>query len=271
MNDDAVKLRTPRESTGGIRTIELLVLAACTFVVVGGFIAFCKIVWPEWSLWSWFDLGWWNHDRVSAAGAWFGGVATAASVFAAVMMARRAQQTSMRALRIELEEQSRKEQLQAVRTVWVRSREMVEALTPFSDQWTHFIVAKKARDDAGLNQDAGGLNSPQKRFQAAWMKLLQLRSDTHEFSKSVKETFLDALFTVTDPEVRAEVDKLHDTFNELIRFLLLCYANLPEVHPEVVNGDLNLHRITREISTQTGQLVVTAQDRLGRPGLPMIE
>lgn len=273
MNINADQPRSSRDSSGGIRALELLVLGACTFVVVGGFIAVCVVIWPGLNVWTWplFNPSKWKPEWFAGVGAWVGGMSTATAIWFSVKIARDAQATSIEALRVQISEDSRREQRQSVRDVWMRIRAQREAIDRFIDLWHEFAYSRKGLEGA-VDPDQGGLDSPQNRANRTLRALHDFQEEALALGASAKDAFLEPMWTVSDEEVRPELEKLHKDFVQLNAFIEHCYMNLPHIRPlfdSSVGEELILVQIRESIVTHSDQLIRSVQRRLGQPNLPM--
>jgi len=247
---------------GGIRAIELVVLGTCVLVLIAGSAAVGVLIWPQLNPKSWTASGW------AASGAWFSGVVTATSVWFAVKMSREAQSSAMRSLGIQLAEDSRREQLGAVGNVWSSLRAQNELVNEITDRWYDYAQADAAANTNSLNPDSDAPDDSVSAMRAE--KLVEfhaVQKNALKLAASVKDIFLEAMWTVSDPQVRADLDKLHKSYRQLSTWIERTYMNFPNFHPilDSSTGEiLTPVAITESIQRNSHQLVVSAQQRLGR-------
>ena len=221
------------------------------------------IFWEQLNPDSWTASGW------GAAGGWFSGVAMATSVWFAVKVAREAQQSAMHALSIELAEEGRREQLRAVGALWTTLRGQQEIIDTIADRWHAYASADAAYQESSAH---GADNSATVRdYRTATLEELHdFQPEALALAASVKDVFLEPMWTVTDLTVRDELEKLHKSYRQLSAWIEHIYRNLPARHrllDQSTGEFLTLVGIKAAISTHSDQLVVRAQERLGRPQL----
>lgn len=111
----------------------------------------------------------------------------------------------MRSLSIQLSEDNRKEQLRAVGNVWSSLRGQNELVNDITDRWYEYAHV----DATYKNSPTSNSGAPDDNLSAIRAEKLmtfhEAQTDALALAASVKDIFLEAMWTVSDPQVRADL------------------------------------------------------------------